>query len=84
MTVNASDSNPGINRENHAQTYIYITVTDYNDEVPIFEKSTIPAKVSEADDIGTPVAKFSATDRDVNPAYGSFTYVLLSTFSQNE
>ena len=77
--MNACD----FNRENCAQTYIYITVFDFNDEVPIFERSHLSENVLEDVDIGTSVVTVSARDRDVTPAYSSFTYVLLSVSKTN-
>lgn len=79
LTAYAVDPNPGPNNENRAETRIEIQVTDYNDVVPTFVEREKTASVSEAAPVGTILATFSANDRDVNPAFGTFEYVSFKT-----
>ena len=69
LTAYAEDINPGDNKENRAVTYIELIVEDYNDETPIFhpdkKNTTVPENVA----IGTMLAQFNATDRDIHPEY---------------
>lgn len=74
LTAYAVDSNPGQSFENRAETRIHVIVTDYNDEVPKFDKAQESANVLEnLADNGT-LATFHATDRDINAPYNQFTY----------
>lgn len=72
ITVYAVDPEPGPNNNRRAETYILVDVSDYNDEVPKFEVSEIPVTVPENTPIGYSLATFNATDRDINPDFGSF------------
>ncbi|KAH3883569.1 hypothetical protein DPMN_007529, partial [Dreissena polymorpha] len=72
LTAIVVDADP-----NHKdQTSIQIIVTDYNDEVPTFDKAQKSVTVAENMAVGTSVAHFNATDRDVNPEYKKFEYYI--------
>lgn len=79
LTAYAVDPDPGQNNEKRAQTYIEVTVTDYNDEVPIFDPPEKVKTIAENADVGTLLETFTATDRDVNPQYKNFEYVLFNS-----
>jgi hypothetical protein len=72
LTAYAVDPDPGINNEKRAQTYIEVIVTDYNDEVPTFQNPKQQTSVAEDAGIGTSLARFTATDRDVDENYKKF------------
>ena len=72
LTAYAVDPDPGPNNEKRAQTYIEVIVTDYNDEVPTFENPKQQTSVAEDAQVGTSLATFTATDRDVDENYSKF------------
>ncbi|XP_052798683.1 neural-cadherin-like isoform X2 [Mya arenaria] len=72
LTAYVVDSNP----DHRAQTYIEIEVTDYNDEVPTFTEPQKSVTLKEDVAVGMYIAKFTATDSDVNIEYSHFEYYI--------
>ena len=49
----------------HVDTaYIEVYITDYNDNPPVFIPNSQKVSIDEDAEVGTPLAKFSATDKD--------------------
>ncbi|KAM7355169.1 cadherin 74A isoform 1-T1 [Cochliomyia hominivorax] len=64
ITVNAVDS--GLPIPETATTTVYVNVKDINDEKPKFEQPSYAAYVSERTEIGEPVLKVRAIDKDLH------------------
>ncbi|KAL3856809.1 hypothetical protein ACJMK2_011526 [Sinanodonta woodiana] len=74
----AADNGPILNttgKKFTASTTIYITVTDYNDEKPIFDRGDQLVNVAENVAVGTSLASFTAYDRDTG-VNGLFDYFI--------
>ena len=59
-------------------TIVRVTVADVNDHTPVFDATTVSATVVENSDIGTSVARVTASDGDLGDVFGGLTYRLVS------
>ncbi|KAK3606482.1 hypothetical protein CHS0354_041433 [Potamilus streckersoni] len=78
LVAYAADNGPNLNTASKkftASTTIYITVTDYNDEKPVFEKGDKLVNIAENEPVGTSLTSFTANDRDTG-INGLFDYFI--------
>ena len=60
MAIRVSDSKPS----HTDMATVIVTITDINDNAPVFAPDVINVTLAESSSIGTSVAKFSASDID--------------------
>ena len=75
MTVTASFSGDTLR---NGTTIIRITVDDVNDHTPVFDASTVSVTVLENTNVGSSVARVTASDGDLGDVFGALTYRLVS------
>ena len=65
-----------------ATAFLYISVTDTNDEVPLFNQDLYTFTINEGSSIGSTVGTVVAYDRDSTAAFTEIEYFLTSTSEQ--
>lgn len=71
VTVEAFDG--GTPTPNTGRITVNVSISDSNDNMPVFDRSLYNASISEGDVAGTDVIKVTATDRDAG-VNGDITY----------
>ena len=73
FTISASD---GDSPEMTASVPVVVTISDVNDNPPIFQRSSYAVDVNESLAIGATILRVIATDRDVSEQFSNITYRL--------
>ncbi|CAH1802938.1 unnamed protein product, partial [Owenia fusiformis] len=65
LTLRATDSLPANSDERYTETTVIVTVTDVNDNIPVFSSASYTVSVLEGATVGTVIKQVAASDDDI-------------------